>query len=490
MKYPVKRLRFLVLFRVLILLLGITALTMIPSLIMALGEGEETVIRAFLFPMVPALLLALIAFTTFRGVKISFNAADGFLLVFLAWVLICLMGTLPLYGSGYVGRFSDAIFESVSGFTTTGATVIADVEALPRSLLFWRGMTHWLGGMGIVGLTVALFPLLGGGFQLVRAETPGPEKGRITPTMTATVKTLWLLYAALTAAQALLLRLAGMDWFDALVHAFSTMGTGGFSTRNQGLAHYQSPWIGWICIVFMFLAGLNFSLYYRLLQGKYRDILNNSEAKAYAFITLCSTALIAFSLFTGAETEKRAPEPVLRQAFFHSASILSSTGFSIADHRFWPPLAQAALFLLMFIGGCSGSTAGGVKVIRHVVLWKQAGNEMKRLIYPKGVFNIRLNNRIGRKDVVYGVAGFVALYMLLVLAAALLVSSAGTDLFSSLNAGLLTLGNIGSGLGKFGPGSVFYDLPAYVKWGLSFIMIVGRLELWVVFVLFPHYWRR
>jgi trk system potassium uptake protein TrkH len=341
--------------------------------------------------------------------------------------------------------------------------------------------------MGIVVLTVALLPLLGlEGYRLVNAETPGPEKSRITPKITVNAKLLWLMYIALTGLESILLRLGGMTWFDAVTHSFSTIATGGFSSRNNSIAAYGSPWIHWVIIVFMLLAGFNFSLLFSLLRGKGRDIPRNSEAKAYGLIVLVSAGLVFLSLLPrGAPAEES-----LRLALFHTASVLSTTGFTLADQNLWPPLAQGVLFFLMFVGGCSGSTAGGIKVIRHVVLFKQGGNEIKRLLYPKGVFSIRLNKREGRKDVVYGVAGFVFLYFILVFAAAFLVSTAGLDLFSAVNLGLLTLGNIGLGLGNFSAGLPFAAFPPHVLWGLSFIMIAGRLELWTALVFFSRdFWR-
>jgi trk system potassium uptake protein TrkH len=277
-----------------------------------------------------------------------------------------------------------------------------------------------------------------------------------------------------------------MGWFDAVIHAFSAMSTGGFSSRNASIAAYQSPWIDGVSTVFMLLAGLNFSLFFLILRGKYREVLRNSEARAYGGIVLASVILITLSILP----QSSSPGQALRQASFQTASILTTTGLTTADHNLWPPLARGVLFFLLFIGGCSGSTAGGIKVIRYVVLVKQAGNEMKKIIFPRGVFNIQMNGRPGRKDVVYGVAGFVFLYFVCLLAAALLVSSSGMDIFSSLNTALICLGNTGLGLGKPGPFSDLSDLPAYIKWGLSFVMILGRLELWTVAVFFSRdYWR-
>jgi trk system potassium uptake protein TrkH len=425
-------------------------------------------------------------------------AGKSFLLVFLAWAGACLLGALPYYCSGYIPAFTDAVFESVSGFTTTGATVLHDIEALPRLLLFWRALTHWIGGMGIVVLTMALLPLLGsssyagapssgGGFQLVKAETSGPEKERIVPRITVAARLLWLLYIALTALLVLLLACFGMDWFDAVTHAFSTMATGGFSTRNDSLAYYNSPALEWICAAFMLIAGFNFSLILQLLRGKYRELLRNSEARVYGAVVLITGLIITVSILP----RSASLEAALRQAFFNTASILTTTGLYIENYALWPELAQGVLLLLMFISGCSGSTSGGLKIIRYVILAKQTGNEMKRIIYPRGVFNIWLDGKSGKKEVVYGVAGFVFLYFLLIFLAALLVSSAGEDVFTSLNTALVCLGNIGLGLGKLGPFKPFPGFPGYVKWGLSFVMIAGRLELWTVMVFFTRdFWRR
>ena len=468
------------------MLLGIVALTMLFPLLLALMDGNE--IGPFLLPLVCTLVPAVVTVFATRTTTVKFSAVDGALLVFFAWVATSLLGALPFYISGFSGNFTDAVFESVSGFTTTGATILNDVEILPRPLLFWRGMTHWLGGMGIVVLTVALLPLLGvGGAQLLKAETPGPESDKITPKITETAKILWLFYVILTVMQTLLLMLGGLDWFEALTHAFSTMATGGFSTRNASVSAFQSPWMEWVCTVFMLLAGLNFTLYYRLLQGKYQDIINNSEAKTYGAIVLAAVVIVTASIFPGEASFGDA----FRRGSFQVASIITTTGFAATNHNLWPALAQGILFFLMFIGGCSGSTAGGIKVIRHVILFKQSKNEMKRLLYRRGVFSIQLNKKPARKDIVYGVAGFVFLYLLLLFLTALAVSLSGEDIFTSANAALITLGNIGLGLGGVGPDYNFHHFPSYLKWIFSFVMIAGRLELWTVLIFFSReYWRR
>jgi trk system potassium uptake protein TrkH len=474
-------LRLLSLFTVLL------SLTMTVPLAVAALLGETEMIRVFALSMAVPLPLALpVLLLVTRKQRIRFAAADGFLLVFLIWIIACLMGSLPFLFSRTMSRLADAFFESVSGFSTTGISLFADVEVLPRSLLLWRAMTHWLGGIGIVMLTVALFPLMGiGGFQLVKAETSGPEKEKITPKITATAKILCFLYLGLTALLTVLLVLGGMDWLDAVIHSFATIATGGFSSRNNSIAAFSSPFIEWVCIVFMILSGYNFALLYQLLRGKVRDVFRNSEGRAYLAIMGISSLAVAFSLCSAGENFSTA----IRRGFFHCSSIATSCGFTVADHNLWPPLAQGVLFLLMFTGGCSGSTSGGLKVVRWVVLFKQAINEARRLVYPRGVFNIRLNRKVGRKDVVYGVAGFIFLYLVMTAAAFLLVAGAGLDPWDSLNAALLCMGNIGLGLGT--GGGVLASCPDYVKWGLSLFMIAGRLEIWTFFVLFmPAYWRR
>ncbi|AEJ20620.1 TrkH family potassium uptake protein [Gracilinema caldarium] len=477
-----------ILIRVLALLLGIIALSMIPSLLIALVDRETQSIRAFLYPLVVCTSGALLALGLGKSSNIAFNAGDGFLLVSLAWFLTSILGSIPFVITGVTSNPVDALFESVSGFTTTGATIFKDLEKLPRSILLWRAMTHWLGGMGIVVLTVALVPLLGvGGFQLLKAETPGPEKDKITPKITATAKILWFIYIGLTALEVLLLMMGGMNWFDAVTHAFATMATGGFGTKNISIAYYNSAWIDWVCTIFMILAGMNFSLYYRILQGKFQDLLKNTELKVYLSIVIITSVLVALVVLPQYGTLAGA----LRFSSFQVASIITTTGFATADFDLWPSFAKAVLFLLMFIGGCSGSTGGGIKVVRHVVLFKQAGNEIRRLLHPRGVFSIQLNGRVGRKDVVYGVAGFVFLYLTLVLLVTLVVSSAGADLISAFSSALVTIGNIGPGFGLIGPSQNYSNFPNYVKLVWSFAMIAGRLELWTVIILFtPEFWRR
>ena len=452
---------------------------MIFPLCIAFYHSETTMIRSFCTTIAIAAAVSAAVLLVTRKTKISFSAREGFMLVFLAWAAACFIGALPFYISRYIPRFTDAFFESVSGFTTTGTSVIVNLETLPLSLIFWRAETQWLGGMGMVVLTVALIPFLGiGGFQLLKAEIPGPDKERITPKITETAKILWLIYISLTAIEAALLRIAGMDLFDAIIHAFSTMATGGFSSRNGGLAYWDSKAIMWIVTIFMIIAGFNFTLFFRLIQRKWKDVWYSSEARAYFLIIMVSVAIAAIS--SGSITN----------SFFCTASVLTTTGFTVGSQAVFAPLAKAVFFILMFVGGCSGSTAGGIKVIRHLVLFKQTGNELKKILYPRGVFSVQLNNKVGRKDVVYGVAGFIFLYFALIGIASLVIASSGLSHTASFSIALSSMGNIGLDPAMLQPFTIFGSLPGYVKWTLSFIMIAGRLELWTAFVFFTReYWQ-
>jgi len=390
-----------------------------------------------------------------------------FSLVFFILLIVCFLGALPFYFSGSIPSFTDAVFESVSGFTTTGTTVLKDIEAMPCALLFWRALTQWLGGMGILLLVIDSFRI--------------QKKGII--------RILLPIYAALTALQFILLEIFGMNWFDALTHSMSTMSTGGFSIRNNGIAYYNSAAVEWVCVFFMFLSGINFFLVWRLLFRKSYDVIRNTETRVYAGIILLAAAIVTAAILTqnpynaSSFTKAMAFETAARRAFFHVISTISTCGFFNADYNYWPSAAQGVIFFLLLIGGCSGSAAGGIKVVRHVILSRQMANEMKRLVYPRGVFDIPLNGKSGNKKAVHPAAGFIFLYFLILFLTALLLSVSGMDVFDSLKTALVCLGNTGLGLNAA-------DFPAYVKWGLCLVMIAGRLELWAVLVIFSGVFRR
>jgi len=471
------------------LLIIVSGFMAIPAGI-ALYHGEFTSLHGFALTVSVVVFIATIIQILLRHKKVEIlTTRDGFLLVTCSWVFASIIGAFPFYLSGVIPSFTDAFFETVSGFTTTGASILADIESLPKSLLFWRSLTHWLGGMGIVVLAVAILPMMGiGGLQLIRAEAPGPTVDRISPRITKTAKILWFIYIGFTILQTLLLMIGGMDLFDSLTHTFGTLATGGFSTKNASVGHFNSAYIDGVITIFMLIAGINFSLHYRMLTGRFNSLYRDTEIKAYLFIFIISTAIIALSLY--GNTYHTIGES-LRYASFQAATIMTTTGFATTDYEQWVPFAHTILFILMFIGGCSGSTGGGIKVIRLVILLKQALNEMKLLIHPRGVFALKISGNMVKKNIVYAVMGFFFLYIMILLIVTFAIAFDGHDITTSFSTALATLGNIGPGFGKVGPTENYAFYEDYIKWVLSFAMIVGRLELYTVLVLcMPEFWRR
>jgi trk system potassium uptake protein TrkH len=472
-----------------VLLLIISFFLLIPVFI-AFYYDEVWVVKSFLIPIFLILIFFILLLFITRGRRSSsISARDGFLFVTLSWIFAALFGALPFFLSGTIPHFTDAFFETMSGFTTTGASILTNIESLPKSILFWRSLTHWLGGMGIVVLTVAVFPILGiGGLKLVKAEAPGPTLDKITPKITETAKILWFIYIVLSTAETLLLLAGGMNLFEALTLTFGTMATGGFSPKNRSVGHYNSAYIDIVITVFMIIAGTNFILYFRLITGKWRNIFSNVELKVYLAIFLVAAAIIAFNLYGSVYNSIGNS---LRYAGFQAASILTTTGYSTTNFEKWPAVSQIVLFILMFIGGCSGSTGGGIKVVRIVTLFKQALNEMKYLIHPRGIFTIKMSSITVKKDIVYSISGFVFLYLFMLLLTTLVVASGGNDILTSVVSALVTLGNIGPGFGKIGPAENYAFYQDYIKWFLSFAMMVGRLEIFTVLVILtPTFWKK
>ena len=470
------------------ILLSIVGILFAIPLGFAFYYGESSVYLSFIIPMLASFVFVTAVNIPTRKFKITMNTRQTFLIVALSWVVISFMGAIPMYASKSIPRFVDALFESVSGFSTTGSTILSEIESLPKSINMLRCLTHWIGGMGIVTLTVALMPLLGvGGFQLIKAETTGPEKGKVTARITTTAKILWLIYFGFTAAETIALCLAGMSFTDALSHAFATLGTGGFSTRNSSIGAYNSVAIDVIIMIFMFLAGINFSLYFYIFTRKFSDITSNSEFKAYLAIVAALIVAVTISLknFYGNFGDS------LRYSSFQVVSLMTTTGFSTADFMKWPATTQFLLFVTFFIGGCSGSTSGGVKVIRWLVLGKQVQNETRKMLHPHGVFAIRLNGRPGRKDIVFNVAAFMVVYFALVLITTFVGCLGNLDVWSSFTGALSMVGNIGPGYGLLGPAENFGFLPDFVKYWYSFAMLAGRLELYTMIIYFlPVYWEK
>lgn len=401
----------------------------------------------------------------------------AFLVVVSSWVTVCLLGAVPLAASGGFPTFLDAIFESVSGFTTTGATVLSVPEALPRWVGLWRCALHWIGGLGVIALAVALLPLLGAdGFRLIKAETSGPEKGKFTTRVTDTAKILWLIYFGMTVLQTLLLEWAGFDFVDSLAHAFSTMGTGGFSTRSASIGAFSNPAAEWICTVFMLLASVNFTLYFRLFSGRVSDVWRDSELRAFGMVVL--TAVVCVVAVQA--TDHESLPGTVRSAAFQVASIVSTTGFITGDYPSWHPAAQVVLLALFFIGGCSGSTAGGIKVIRWTILAKQMRNELLRFVHPRGVYTLRINGTARREGIVCVVGSFVLVYFVLVLLTTVVGALGGLDAWTAFTAALSMVGNVGPAFGTLGPTANCGFLPAPVKVWYCLAMLAGRLEIFTL----------
>lgn len=413
---------------------------------------------------------------------------DGFLIVALGWISMSVFGSLPYLISGTIPDLVDAVFETVSGITTTGATILTDIEIMPRCLLFWRSMTHWLGGMGIIVLTVAILPLLGvGGMQLFVAEAPGVTPDKLHPRITETAKRLWLIYFLLTASEAILLKVAGMGGFDAINHAMATMATGGFSTKNASIAYFTSPAIHYIIIVFMFLAGVNFTLLYFGFTGRVRTLLKNEEFKVYAINILILSVITALGLIFIQGTDV---ELAIRNGFFQIVSIITTTGFISDNYLLWPNFLMVLIFVLFFSGGSTGSTAGGIKMMRIIVLIKNSFLELKRQLHPNAVVPVRFNGMAVPQNITNTVAAFVLIYLIIFFLGSLVMSAMGLDFMSATGSVAATLGNIGPGIGSVGPVDNFAHIPPGGKVFLSFLMLLGRLELFTILILFmPYFWR-
>ena len=419
---------------------------------------------------------------------------EGFAIVSLGWIAVGVLGAVPFVGTGSIPNFTDAIFESISGFTTTGSTIMTDIEGVGAShhaVLFWRSLIQWLGGMGIVVLALAILPLLGvGGMQLFRAESPGPSPDRLSSRISATARLLWGVYVLITGLEVLLLWLVGgMSVFNAVCHAFTTMATGGFSTLDSSVGGFASPAVEWIIVVFMFLAGVNFSLHYVALTGRFRIYWKDDEFRFYTFVTLGASLLVFGVLLPSGLIQGY--EANIRAAVFQVVSIGTTTGYGSADYALWPPLTHTVLLLLMAIGGCAGSTGGGIKMMRILLLMKHALAEMKKLVHPRAVITLWFNERAVTPALSTNVLGFFLLFMTVFVAGTLLLTLAGRDIVTAVGATAATLGNIGPGLGDVGPTCNFAFMSGAEKWLLVLMMLIGRLELYTVLVLLmPSTWRR
>jgi len=417
------------------------------------------------------------------------GAKDGLAIVGLSWIAVSLLGSLPFYLSGVVPTFTDAFFETVSGFTTTGATILTWVEGQPRGVLFWRSLTHWLGGMGIIVLSVALLPAIGrGAYALYRAEAPGPTAERVRPRMKETAKTLWTVYFILSAVETLLFLAGGMPLYDALCHTFGTMATGGFSTKNASIAAYGS-YIQWVIVGFMFLAGCNFILHYQGLRGKVKSYWRSEEFRVYLSIILVLVPLFTVILALSGEGFS---ESTLRQSAFQVVSILTTTGYTTADFNLWPAFLKISLVFLMFVGGCAGSTGGGMKVIRVYIALKTALKSLMQAILPNAVMPLKIDSKPVSDTYVVRAAAYFIIYMFLfVFGTVVMTITERTDLVTAFSVSVASLSNIGPGLGRVGAVENYAWISPVGKWVLSFLMLAGRLELYSILILFvPDTWRK
>jgi len=424
-----------------------------------------------------------------RSTKKELSKRDGYLIVTLGWIILGITGSLPFLISGHISSFASAFFETMSGYTTTGASILDDIEALPAGIMLWRSMTQWIGGMGIIVLTVALLPLFGvGGMQLFMAEAPGPSGSKLHPKIGDTAKRLWIIYVLLTIVETILLKVAGMSWLDAVNHSFTTMSTGGFSTKNASVAAFNSPAIEYIITAFMLVGGINFSILYFIFKGVFAKVIKNEEFKTYIGIIVLFTLLISGTLYFG---NNQGLEESFRHTIFQVVTIITTTGFSTANYALWSPFAYMLILFLMFTGGSAGSTAGGVKIVRHLIIFKNGYIEFKRLLHPRAVIPVRINDKSVEQSIVYNVLAFFFIYLFIFIMGALVIAMFGHDILTAAGASIACLGNIGPGIGRVDPSNNFAFFSEGAQIFLSFLMLLGRLELFTVLILLtPAFWKK
>lgn len=460
-------------------------------------EAAVSFFQSTAFAIVLSIIMGM--FSKSREKKII-TIRSGFVLVVLVWIFTCFIGAVPYYLSGSIPKIVDALFESVSGFTTVGASILTDIESLPSSILLWRALTHWIGGGGIVVLSVAILPLLGiGGTHLMQAETTGVTKEKLTPRITHTAKYIWILYITLNLAGTALLSYGGMNLLDAFTHASSAIATGGLSNKNTSVGYFQSAYIDWVLIGFMYIGSLNFLVLIKALKGNLKSFFYDSEIRVFTLIIIMVSVIVSLLLYFsegGFKDIHGNTHTSLLDAFrfgtFQVVSIISTTGFATSDYNLWHPSAQILIFLLFFIGGSSGSTSGGIKVIRHIIMFKQAVINIKSLVHPKGVFTMRINNNPISNKVVITVMGFIIVYFTTLFIGAFIVALSGQlTAFESISAMLGALGTVGPGFGAVGPAANYGFLPDFAKITLFVSMIIGRLELFtVLIILSPWFWKK
>lgn len=424
-----------------------------------------------------------------KGGERQLTRRDGYVLVSFAWVAFSLFGMLPFYIGGYIPDIADAFFETMSGFSSTGATILDDIESLPHGILFWRSMTQWIGGLGIIMFTIAVLPIFGvSGLQVFAAEASGPTHDKVHPRIGITAKWIWSIYTGITTLLVCLLMLGGMDWFDSICHAFTTTGTGGFSTKQASVAYYNSPYIEYVISIFMFISGINFTLVLLFVNRKFKKFIGNAELKFYFGSVVLFTAVIAIVLYY---TSPMGMEESFRKSLFQVISLQTSTGFATDDYMQWTPVLWGLLTIIMLMGACAGSTTGGLKCIRMVILTKVSRNEFKHILHPNAILPVRINKQVISPSIVSTVLAFCFIYISIIVIGTLLMMAMGVGAEESMGCVISSIGNMGPGLGETGPAYSWNALPDAAKWLLSFLMLLGRLELFTVLLLFtPDFWKR
>lgn len=451
---------------------------------------HEPDLRAFLLSAGATAAAGALSYWAGRDAERRLNRRDGFIIVSLSWVFFSLFGMLPFLLSGYIPRVVDAFFETMSGFTTTGASILDDIESLPHGLLFWRSLTQWIGGLGIVFFTIAVLPIFGvGGIQLFAAEATGPTYDKVHPRIGVTARWIWTIYLGITVAEVIMLLAGGMNLFESVCHSLTTAGTGGYSPRQDSIAAYQSPYIEYVVTVFMFLSGTNFSLLYlAFLKGNMTRLVHNTEFRWYvgtvALFTAFATVVLCLDSPFGIEES-------FRKALFQVVSIQTTTGFSSSDFMTWPSVLWALMCIIMFFGACAGSTSGGMKCIRIAIMGRIVGNEFKRMVHPNAVLPVRINRQVIQPSTASAVLAFSFLYLAIVFVGWLVFMLCGVPFAEAFSVSLTSLGNVGPGIGQCGPAYSWSALPDAVKWISALLMLVGRLELFTVLLLFsPNFWKR
>lgn len=479
-------------YHIMIKVVGIITATigvlMVPSLIVSLVYGEDSVVKAFLMSIVPAVIVGVLIIIKMKPLSSSLKLRDGYLIVAASWILVSIIGAFPYMLSGILPSFIDAFFESVAGFTTTSSTIIDELSAIPKGLIFWRSFCHWLGGMGVLILVISILPALGiGGQRIANAEAPWPTLTKISNRMTDSAKILYIMYISFTIVEIILLMLGGMDIFDALIHAFGSMGTGGSSNYQDGVAHFNSLYIELVIVIFSILASINFTLYNNFIRGHWKEFFRDSELRVF-LITLGSAIILMMLVLRINGTYDSLGES-LRYSIFHSTSFMSTSGYSTTNYTLWPTFCQIILFGLMLIGGCSASTCGSIKVIRIMVLFKLIIRGLYRRLHPNSVVPVKVGGKALSSETVSRISSFLILYFMILIFSSLVLSLDNHDLITTISAAASTLSNTGMGFGLLGPEETFSIFSTPMRLFLSILMIAGRLELFTIMLLFtPSFW--